>query len=87
MPVKRAKRNTEFVKLGRLKTGDAFKYASVIYIALALSPDPFDVFCLNTATREIELLDEDESVKLIENWYVAEMFQEYTIRGKKLKEL
>jgi hypothetical protein len=76
-------------KLEKLRTGDAFKLNGQTYIALALSPDPFDVFCLNTLTKKIEEIDESERVELIEHWYVAQIQKPEgkAVRGKKLSEL
>jgi len=76
------------MKLNKLRVGDAFRYGAYPYIAIALTPDPFDVFCLNTVTKELEEIEETEEVELIENWYVAEMHQqEKSPRGKKLEVL
>jgi len=76
-------------KLEKLRIGDAFEYGDYTYIAIALSPDPFDVICLNTLTKKLEYIDENERVKLIEHWYLMEDFRPEgkAIRGKKLQEL
>jgi len=65
---------SKHLKLIDLKQGEAFKYENQTYIAIALTPDPYDVFCLNTITKAIEEIPEDEVVERIDNWYVGEGF-------------
>lgn len=70
-------------RLRNLKTGDAFNYNGAEYIAIALYPDPFYVWCLNTHSKCIQRIDEGEIVDLIDNWDGVRRNNSFR-RGKKL---
>jgi hypothetical protein len=58
------------VELGTVSTGTAFKFLGSgkerfgkgVFIALALTPDPFSVFCLDTETHKIIRAEESYRV-------------------------
>lgn len=65
------------VKLETLKVGDAFtigtkrpRFSNGIHIALALTPDPFEVFCLDVDNRKIVELEEATIVLPLDDWRV-----------------
>lgn len=75
-------------ELGTLRVGDAFWYRGEAYIAIALTPDPFDVFCLKLNTRELVELEEADEVELIEYWSLKQLASSPGHpRGKELKVL
>lgn len=69
-------------ELGKLRVGDKFYYEEntddIVYIALALTPDPFGVYVLDHDNNRIEKHEEDALVVYI---------KEYRKRGKKLEVL
>ena len=74
------------MKLEKFRVGDAFKWNGETYIAIALSPDPFNVFCLDVERRKLTTFDESEDVELIRNWKLIRSSKEPG-KGKKLEEL
>ena len=76
-------------RIGDLKVGDAFWYEGEAYIAIALTPDPFDVYCLNVRTRELEELEEAEQVEVINDWAlkIISPITNIPARGKNLEVL
>lgn len=58
------------VELGTVKTGTAFKFLGFgkerfgkgVFIALALTPDPYEVYCLDTETHKIISAEESYRV-------------------------
>ncbi len=71
-------------KLGKLKIGDAFLHEKEAYLAISLTPDPFDVYCLNLETRSIDQLEEALEVERIP-WKLTVANKEK--RGKQLEVL
>ena len=72
-------------KLKNLRCGDAFWFESGTYIAIALTEDPFDVYCLNVRTHKLEELEEDTDVEVIEGWELRRSNLNLGIKGKKLR--
>jgi hypothetical protein len=67
-------------KLKNRKVGDVFDYNGNTYIAFSLTPDGFEVFCLNLATKELEEIYEGANVQLIESAIITN-----NNRGKELE--
>lgn len=61
-----------YKKVGKLNVGDAFEHEGSIYITFSLTPDPFEVYCLNVETKKLEEIYEDDLVKLIKGWNLVE---------------
>lgn len=69
--------NDKLEILKNLKTGDAFMYEHLPFIALGLVDTlaSHDVFCLDVIRREIKKIAGNTPVKLIDNWYITSAYQ------------
>lgn len=68
--------------LNKLKTGDAFWYNDYIHIVISLTEDPYDVYCLDTYSKNIIALDEFTKVEPC-----GDFTYNFVKRGKSLKVL